>query len=199
MKLLLERLPRCLVVHSKGRVIMAMFIVIALGLQWFCWFRRHPIVIQRQVDIRAVEKLEEEVEKLKRSWSEEEEAAVESQLQKAHEQLFIGDPKPGAWSEEVDPPESLASIAARVKVGEPIPHPRHASSLLIAPTLWDLDLGKSGRPNLTAILEFLKGLTSDQDKRMDLVSLVISGDGRTLKGVELGLDLWFLKEIEGTP
>ncbi|MFT4550555.1 MAG: hypothetical protein ACI9UA_000128 [Pseudoalteromonas tetraodonis] len=194
MKLLLERLPRCLVVHPKGRLMMVVLIVIATGLQWYCWSKRHPIVGQRQDEIRRITLLEDEVKKLERSWSDEEAANVESRLQQTNEHLLTGSPESGAWSEEIHQPGSVAAMAINATLGESKPHPRHPTALLLAPTTWHLDLKSSGGPGLTDVMDLLKSLTGEQAKRIDLVSLIISGDGNHLTNAEIGLDLWFLKE-----
>lgn len=185
--------------HSKGRLLMVLLIVVAIGLQWFCWSYRHPTVTQRRAEIRDVSRLEDEVEKLERRWSEEDAAEVDSRLQQVRQHLFVGAPEPGGWSEEVEQPDSPMAMAARVSLGDPIPHPRHSNDLLIVPTEWTLDLKSSRHPDYSAILEFLQNLTTDQAKRMDLVSITASGDGRSLTNVELGIDLWFQKEMKDTP
>ena len=196
MRLLLERLPRCLVVHSKGRMLMVALIVIAAGLQWFCWSKRHPLVGLRQAEIRKITQLEDAVEKLKKTWSDEAAAKADARLQQSYAHLLTGSPESGAWSEEIHKPGSVASVAVSATLGKSKPHPRHPDTLLVAPTTWNLDLKKSGSPKLTDLMSLLKNLTGDQSKRIDLVSLTISGDGTDLTNAVIGLDLWFLKEAE---
>ncbi|MGK0188761.1 MAG: hypothetical protein ACI9R3_004575 [Verrucomicrobiales bacterium] len=199
MTLFLDKLPRCLVNHSKGRLLMILLIVVAAGLQWFCWSTRRPIIRQRQDEIRAIVRLEDDVKKLERRWSEEEAANVQERLIQTHDFLFTGSPASGGWSEEVGKPESQASMAVSVKLGKPKSHPRHSDDLTIAPTIWSLDLKKADHADLSALLTFIKDLTTGTAKRMDLVSLTVSGNGRELTSAELGLDLWFLNETQDSP
>lgn len=199
MTLFLEKLPRCLVNHSKGRLLMILLIVVAIGLQWFCWSTRHPIIRQRQDEIRAIVRLEEDVKKLERIWSEDEAVRVREQLIHTHDFLFTGSPESGGWSEEVRKPENQESMAVSVKLGKPKPHPRHSDELVIAPTIWSLDLKHADHSDLSTLLTFLKDLSTSPAKRMDLVSLTVSGNGRELTSAEIGLDLWFLNENEESP
>ena len=196
MTLFLAKLPRCLVNHSKGRLLMAFLIAAAAGLQWFSWTRRHPIVAQRQEEIRAVARLEDEVGKLEKRWSEEEAARVDSRLIETHDLLFDGLPESGGWSQEVSRPGTFDSMEVKVSHGESKPHPRHSDDLLIVNTTWNLDLKETNGIGLQELLEFVEHLTASSRKRMDLVGLVVSGNGRDLTTAQLGLDLWFLNDAE---
>ncbi|MCB1099517.1 MAG: hypothetical protein KDN22_28355 [Verrucomicrobiae bacterium] len=194
MTLLLEKLPRCLVNHSKGRLIMVLLIVVAAILQWVCWSKRRPVVSERKEEIRAIARLEDEVKKLEKRWSEDEAAKVDAELQSAYSFLFTGAPGSGGWAEQVNKPKSVAAFGVNVKMGKIKYHPRHADELIVAPTSWNLGIKKGGGIGIPQVIECMKEITSNESKRMDLVRLVVSGDGRNLTSAEFGLDLWFLNE-----
>ena len=196
MKLFIERLPRCLVLHSKGRIAMAALILAAAGLQWFTWARRNPLVRERGQEIRAIDHLGDEVKKLEKDWTEEQTAELEGLTTEITQKLFHGDPRSGGWSEEVNSPENLGNTEVRVKVGKPIAHPRFADELLVLPTVWHLGFSNENPPSVTAVLSVIHRLISNQKKRLDLVSLSVNGDGQIIKQVEIGFDLWFKKEKE---
>ena len=65
------------------------------------------------------------------------------------------------------------------------------------PTQWDIKptgTGPNDVPLLAELLSFLKEMTADQPKRMDLVHLTVSGDGNTLTRASFGFRLWFQNE-----
>ena len=195
----IEKLPRSLVNHSKGRLLMVLLLVIAAALQWVCWTKRRPIVNAHKEEIRAIIRLENEVKKLGKLWAESEAPKVEEGLQSAYQALFTGSPGSGGWAEEIAKPASVQSLGVNVKVGKIRYHPRHADELMIAPTTWSLEIKKGVDAGGPQLIRCIKDITTSGSKRMDLVRLVVSGDGKRLTSAEMGLDLWFLNQQNEMP
>lgn len=194
MQLFLARLPKSLLLHSKGRVAIVSVVALALGLQWFVWFKRYPIVAVKQAETEEIQKLEQEVRTMEADWSDSEAERIEQGLRDAKGRLFDGDPSSSTWAAQMQSPPEIPGLALSVQPEKMIEHPDYEDTLVILPTAWSVKMTDSEADALGGVLAILHRLTADQPKWMDLTALTISGDEASLSDAQFELRLWFQKE-----
>ncbi|MEZ0277245.1 MAG: hypothetical protein ACAH88_20200 [Roseimicrobium sp.] len=205
LKRLLRKLPPGIYRDSPARFFMVLVVAGTLTLQWWTWFRRYPLIAQKQQEVQQVLQLEGEVQRLAGAWSEDAAAQTEAKLKQAREQLFTGNTGTTACLDQLQQPTHAPTLAIKVQLQEGLPHPQSSDTLTIVPTFWEVTLptdkptGKPavGTPTVSmqgGLLKLLQELTTNQPKRMDLVELSVSGDGSNMTRARVGFRLWFLKE-----
>jgi hypothetical protein len=207
-KKLLQKLPPGIYRDSPARFFTLLVVVGVLTLEWWTWFRRFPLIAQKQQEVQRVLQLEGEVQRLGGAWSEQDAARIEAQLEQARERLFTGSMGNASCFDQLQQPTREPSLAINVKMQEGQPHPLSGDSLMIVPTFWEVTpaivraavggppVGMPPGSMQAAVLKLLQELTTNQPKRMELVELSVSGDGNNLTRARLGFRLWFLKEKE---
>jgi hypothetical protein len=201
---LLRKLPPGIYRDSPLRFFMLLVVAGTLTLQWWTWFRRYPLIAQKQLELRGVLQLEGEVQRLEGSWSKDTAAQVEAKLQQARERLFTGDTGTAACFDQLQQPTRAPTLALNAKLQGGQPHPEFGDTLTIVPTFLEVAAPKAptpaaGTPTVSmqgGLLTLLQDLTTNQPKRMDLVELSVSGDGSNMTKARVGFRLWFLKEEE---
>ncbi|MFT5467009.1 MAG: hypothetical protein ACI8UO_002112 [Verrucomicrobiales bacterium] len=194
MKLFLARLPKSLFLHSKGRVAILAVVVVALGVQWFTWFKRNPVIAVKQAEIQAILELEAEVRTMEADWSEEEAEKVASRLRDAQAQLFDGDPKSSTWSAQIQNPPQIPGMEVSVRPESTIEHPEYADKLEILPTVWMLKQVSEDADIFSAVLVIMNNLATRQQKWMDLSELIINGNEEAPSEAQFQMRLWFRKQ-----
>jgi len=194
MNAFLMRMPKML--HSKGRVVIVLVVLAALGLQYFTWFQRYPQIARQQERVKEIARLEEDVQILNRKWSEEEAARAQTKLDRSLAMLFTGDVNSSAWSSQIQQPENVTSFAITVRSDAPLPCPDPPDTVTIVPTRWTIKPANLQVAMLPELLAFLRKLSTEQPKRMDLVDLSISGNGGALVEAQASYRLWFEKGEE---
>lgn len=174
-------------------------VVGSLLLQWFAWFKRNPIVGEREREIQRILELETEVGLLENRWtdSQDRRALADQRLNRARNRLFLGDPLSPAWTTQIaDSPEKSA-LTFTVQPGRPIEHPGYSEHLAILPTTWRVRQAPGEGSDLFQDLHaFLEQITTDQIKWMDLTELNISGNEVEPTHAHFQLRLWFHVEPE---
>lgn len=194
---LLQKIPPGIYRDSPPRFFMLLLLAAALALQWWTWFRRFPLIAQKQSEMHQVFRLEGEVQQMKLGWSADESLKVEKGLKQAREHLFTGETNSAACFNQIHQPAHTPALAIDVTLQEALPHPQHSDTLLVVPTLWDLKPavgGSSDVPLQGVLLSFLQELTTNQPKRMDLVELTVNGDGKALTHAQAVVRLWFQED-----
>ena len=204
LKKLLQKLPPGIYRDSPARFFMLLLVTATLTLEWWTWFRRYPLIAQKQQEVQQVLQLEGEVQRLAGTWSEDAAAQVETKLQQARERLFTGDTGSTACLGQLQEPTRAPTLAINVKLHQAQPHPQSSDTLTIVPTFWEVTPPTVGKLAVGAptdsmqggLLKLLQELTTNQPKRMDLVELSVSGDGSSMTQARVGFRLWFLNEKE---
>jgi hypothetical protein len=207
---LLRKLPPGIYRDSPARFFMLLLVAATLTLEWWTWFRRYPLIAQKQQEVQQVLQLEGEVQRLAGAWSEDAAAQVEAKLQQAREHLFTGDTGTTACLDQLQQPARVPTLAINVKLQGGLPHPQSSDTLTIVPTFWEVTAptvgqvgggkpanGTSSASMQEGLLKLLQELTTNQPKRMDLVELSVVGDGNNMTQARVGFRLWFLNEKEG--
>jgi hypothetical protein len=205
LKKLLRKLPPGIYRDSPARFFMLLVVAGTLTLQWWTWFRRYPLIAQKQQEVQQVHQLDGEVQRLAGAWSEDNAAQTEAELKRAREHLFSGDIGTPACLDQLQQPTRAPNLAINVKLGSGRPHPQSSDTLMIVPTSWEVTVPKVGPPNVGTptvsmqgdLLKLLQELTTNQPKRMDLVELSVLGDGSNMTQAKIGFRLWFRTEKEG--
>lgn len=205
LKKLLRKLPPGIYRDSPARFFMLLVVAGTLMLQWWTWFRRYPLIAQKQQEVQQVLQLEGEVQRLAGAWSEDAAAQVEAELGRAREQLFTGDTGTVACLDQLQQPTRAPTLAINVRLQEGHPHPQSSDALMIVPTFWEVAAPIERKPTVSTsavpiqggdLLKLLQELTTNQPKRMDLVELRVTGDGSNMTQARVGFRLWFLNEKE---
>lgn len=197
MNTFLMRMPKML--HSKGRVVIILVVLAALGLQYFTWFQRYPQIAKQQERVKEIARLEGEVQDLERKWSEEEASRAQAKLDRSLAMLFTGDVNSSAWSSQIQQPENVTSFAITVRSDTPVPCPDPPDTVTLVPTRWTIKPANLQVAMLPELMTFLQRLSNGQPKRMDLVDLSISGNGGALVEAQVSYRLWFAKGEEDLP
>ncbi len=199
LKRLLRKLPPGIYRDSPTRFFMLLLVAGTLTLEWWTWFRRYPLIAQKQAEVQQGCKLEGEVQQLEPAWSEAAAAQAEAKLQQARAHLFTGDTNTAACLDQLQQPTRAPTLAINVKLQEGQPHPQSSDTLMIVPTVWEVASPTIGTPTASMqgpLLKLLQELTTNQPKRMDLVELSVLGDGSNMIQAKIGFRLWFPKEKE---
>jgi hypothetical protein len=201
---LLRKLPPGIYRDSPARFFMVLVLAGTSTLEWWTWFRRYPLIAQKQQEVQQVHQLEGEVQRLAGMWSEDDATKTEVELQRAHEHLFTGSTATAACLDQLQQPAHAPALNINVKLGAVQPHPQFNETLMIVPTSWEVTAPiVPGKPTTSAapsvsiqegLLKLLQELTTGQPKRMDLVDLSVVGDGSNMTQAKVGFRLWFLKE-----
>lgn len=206
LKKLLNKLPPGIYRDSPTRFFMLLLVACTLTMQWWTWFRRYPLIAQKQQEVQQALHLESEVQLLAGAWSDDAAAQVEARLDRARQLLFTGDASTVACLDQLRQPAGAPTLAISVKLQEGQPHPQSTDTLTIVPTFWEVTPPPASKQNAgvpaasmqQGLLKLLQELTTDQPKRMDLVELSVWGDGASMTRARVGFRLWFEKEKEET-
>lgn len=190
----LKKISKGFRAHSKGRIAMIGVILLTIGLQYWTWFKRHPLIASEQGKIREIDRLREEVEDLELKWSEPDAKEVADNYAIAQSHLFKGDTNSAEWSYQVDEPKNVNVLDIQVSSRQGVPHPEFAEDLAIVPTIWKLKPAEDGIQMQNELIRFLRELDEQQKMRMDLANLIVTGNGNEMTDAEVGLRLWFRKE-----
>jgi hypothetical protein len=208
LKKLLRKLPPGIYRDSPARFFTLLVVAGTLTLEWWTWFKRYPLIAQKQQEVQRVLQLEGEVQRLAGAWSEDDATRTQAKLDQARAHLFTGDTAAASCFDQLNQPSRAPTLAINVKLQSGQPHPHSSDTLTIVPTVWEVTTPvvrtPVGNPIVGApavsmqggLLKLLQDLTANQPKRMDLVELSVLGDGHNMTSAKVGFRLWFLKEKE---
>ena len=171
---------------------MTLLIMTSLGLMGWTVMTRMSFIDEARSEIRSTYSLENEVRGLRTQWTHRSARSHEHTVDQANQSLLKGFNGLAKWLHHIQRQGRQMGVTTTYKVGKPESGPQKLEDVERLPVEFEIRSTKS-RKGYQNYLQFLRTLM-EQDIRVDLNELNLSGRGNGAESMNLHVKVWMKKE-----
>ncbi|MDX8411711.1 MAG: hypothetical protein R8K46_07585 [Mariprofundaceae bacterium] len=175
--------------RTVARLIVIVLTMAAMAMLWWSLTQRLPLMHEAESTIQRMLAEQNEVIRLRQTWSQEEAEAVAAQAEKAGKSLIVGYEGVAVQIEKLKTMAAGHGLALQYALSESSATAFEATeeASIVPLRLQITAVDQHGA--FAAMLAFVRQV-SEQAERMDVVSFAMRGNEQGVLQADLGLDLW---------